>query len=129
MQTSAQQHAPDEPFDDDDRQYESDPGVVARIIADRRARRELIWLSHMAKGDHENARDIERYDPHVRRRLAPSFARLWSALHACECGYCNRTTGREGLYGLLFDQRWRHHAARYAGVSCACLDCGGSFVP
>ena len=137
MPTCFHEPAPDElvdgtsPHESDpvDPPHESDPGVIARVIDNRKARRELIWLSHMAKGDHANACDIERYDRHIRRRLAPSFARLWRALHTTECRYCNAGLGRETLYAILFDQRWRHHAARHAGVPCTCLDCGGSFSP
>ena len=66
--------------------------TVFRISRDRRARRELLWLLAMAKGDLETAADVERADPGVVERILaaglalplespPAASRAWHAAH------------------------------------------------
>jgi hypothetical protein len=74
--------------------------VLERIVADPRARRELLWLRAKEKGDDEAARDLESVDPELVARLrraglevdecgdesprarAERFARSWHRCHA-----------------------------------------------
>jgi hypothetical protein len=98
---------------------ELDVCTLDRLARDAPARRELIWLLAKIKGDHQHAREIERFDSGIRRRLAPLMAKAWHALHG---GGASPKTPTK-LYELAFDQRFAHHAARYAGGVCRCIQC------
>ncbi|MCC6899063.1 MAG: hypothetical protein IT377_08815 [Polyangiaceae bacterium] len=95
-----------------------DPAVYDRLARDAPARRELIWLLAMIKGDHQHARELEGLDSGIRRRLAPLMAKTWHQLRRQGEG-----RGQGELYQRAFDQRFAHHAARYRAVSCACKEC------
>jgi hypothetical protein len=70
--------------------------VLERVAANHRARRELVWIDAMSRGDAEMRRDLERSDPDLEERMRPylemlrpvelktpkrrreAFAKLWS---------------------------------------------------
>lgn len=93
--------------------------ALERLCRDAPARRELLWLRAMSKGDRDMARELEALDPGLRRRLAPIVSRHWHERRAA--GPCSKAEAE--LYDAVYDERSDHHLARFGGRACLCGDC------
>lgn len=81
--------------------------VFERLIADPEARRELLWLRAMEKGDDGDACDIERVDPGV-------VARLRAAGFDIDVRPDDERRGRRERFGRMMDEREEQHMVRLA---------------
>ncbi len=98
-------------------------GALERIAHDPAARRELVWVRALERGDAAAAARIERADPGVKGRLE----RL--AMRILECALppadLDDPGMRRELYLRIHDERFRHHCARFAKTPCGCIECTG----
>jgi hypothetical protein len=79
--------------------------VLQKLMADDHARRELLWLRAKEKEDDITARDLERVDPELVRRLRDAGADV------SERDYEGARERRE-RYGRLHDECHERHATR-----------------
>lgn len=98
-----------------------DVDAFDRLCRNAPARRELLWLMAMSKGDRATARDLEGLDSGLRRRLAPIVTRHWRERHAQRVG----PRAEAELYQVVWDERSAHHLARFGGRACRCAECAG----
>lgn len=82
--------------------------ALAKIVADPRARRELLWLRSKEKVDDDGARDIERLDPDV-------VGRLRAAGFDVDVRPDDERRGRRERFGRMMDVRERQLMARLGG--------------
>lgn len=97
--------------------------ALDHIAHDPGARRELLWIRALERGDAATAESIERVDPGVADRLEPL------ALRVLECALPNTDMNNPGvlreLYLRVHDERFRHHCARFTRETCGCIECTG----
>ena len=84
-----------------------DTRIFEKLISDPQARRELLWLRAKEKGDHGDARDIERVDPGV-------VARLRVARFDVDVRPDDEHRGRRERFGCMMDERQEQHMDRLA---------------
>lgn len=90
-----------------------------RLCRNAPARRELLWLRAMSKGDRDTARELEGLEPGLRRRLAPVVTRHWHEQRRSSLG----PKAEAALYSKVYDERSDHHLARFGGRACSCGEC------
>lgn len=96
-----------------------DVEAFERMNRDAAARREMLWLQAMIKGERREARELEALEPKLRRRIAPVVSRHWRAERRARA---DPKAERE-LYEAIWDERLDHHIARFAGKACSCPEC------
>jgi hypothetical protein len=84
-----------------------DVRILEELIADPRARRELLWLRAKEKGADGDARDIERVDPDI-------VARLRAAGFDVDERPDDEHRGRRERFGRMMDERQEQHVKRLA---------------
>ena len=82
---------------------------IQRICADRRARRELLWLRAMEKADEVTAAELERSEP----ELANERAELVSE-YLAQGNILEDLKARRHWFGERFSARFEFHARRLA---------------
>ena len=88
-------------------EVEMDARIFEELVADPRARRELLWLRAKEKGDDRDAREIERVDPSV-------VARLRAAGFDVDVRGDDERGGRRERFGRMMDERQEQHMERLA---------------
>lgn len=78
--------------------------IFEKLVADTRARRELLWLRAKETGDEGAAADLERMDPEIVRRLRAAGLDL-------EARPNEPLQARRERFGRLSDERFEHHVA------------------
>jgi hypothetical protein len=78
--------------------------IFEKLVADTRARRELLWLRAKEKGDEGAAADLERMDPEIISRLREAGLDLDGSPN-------ERREARRERFGRLSDERFEHHVA------------------
>jgi hypothetical protein len=79
-----------------------DPALLAKVIGDDRARRELLWLRAKEKEDERSVRDLERVDPDLLDRLRSAGCDLED--HAAE-----HPRDRRERFARLWHERFDWH--------------------
>jgi hypothetical protein len=86
---------------------DDDAAALRRDCDDARARRELLWLRAMEKGDEESVRDLELVEPGLRQHTQAVVA-------GCRQRGGAWVTERRDAYGDRFLERFAFHARRLA---------------
>lgn len=100
-----------------------DPYIEAfrHVVRDVPARRELLWILAMMKGDHRTAREFEELEPALLPNLSPIVSRHWRARRLSP-----RPGTERSLFDAIWDERLEHHLARFGAGGCHCPECGES---
>ena len=93
--------------------------IIKNICRDDKARRELLWLRAMEKGDEDAVEILERSDPGLRDRMSGYEMKL-------EEKEVRSASARREAFGRFWDECFERHSRPARPLRCDCHDCSGS---